>query len=187
MLIAFISKSYLNSQFTVYAWSISCGCLLLSVFSYFGTLQRHIYRDSEVLPYPHPAIKQVIKYERSQLSEEDIRDIYLRLTSCFDTRHPYLDSELTLSRLADMVEVPHRALSQVINQKGGTNFFDFINSYRIEHAKGRLRAGDYGTILDLAMDVGFNSKSAFYEAFKKHVKCTPSAFRARQVELKNAS
>jgi AraC-like DNA-binding protein len=72
-------------------------------------------------------------------------------------------------------------LSQVINQQTGKNFFDFINSYRITEATTILSEDveNRQNILNLAMSVGFNSKSAFYNAFKKHTGMTPTQYRAQ--------
>ena len=72
-------------------------------------------------------------------------------------------------------------LSQVINEKSGKNFFDLINGCRIEEAKTKLKdpSNQYEKILDIAFDVGFNTKVAFNKAFKKFAKMTPSQFRQK--------
>ena len=95
------------------------------------------------------------------------------------TERPYLDSKLTLAQLADLLGISSNYLSQVINQQTGRNFFDYINSHRVNAAKeiladpARARVG----VLTIAMDSGFNSKSAFYDAFKQHANMTPSQYR----------
>jgi len=70
-------------------------------------------------------------------------------------------------------------LSQIINENLHLSFFDFINSYRIKEAGKRLVSSDYQkyTILAIAMNVGFNSKSAFNMAFKKFTNKTPSEYK----------
>jgi len=93
----------------------------------------------------------------------------------------YLDAKLSLPRLSEALKVSSNYLSQVINEQLNHNFFDFVNGYRVEEAKGRL-IGDKGksaNILTVANDAGFNSKSAFYSAFKKHTGMTPGEFRKR--------
>jgi len=93
----------------------------------------------------------------------------------------YLDPELTLSTLAVRLKMPVPHLSQVINQRLNQNFTDLINGYRVEEAKHRLVDPAWGhySIMAIAEDVGFRSKSSFNEVFKKHAQMTPSAFRRR--------
>ncbi|MEW8398601.1 MAG: helix-turn-helix domain-containing protein, partial [Candidatus Thiodiazotropha sp.] len=69
-------------------------------------------------------------------------------------------------------------LSQVINERAGQHFFDFVNRYRVEEAKLALAGSTgRGNILAIALDAGFNSKSAFYTAFKRHTGQTPTQYR----------
>jgi AraC-like DNA-binding protein len=74
-------------------------------------------------------------------------------------------------------------LSQVINSGFGVSFFDYLNQYRIEHAKELLTTldGQSNAILNIAFTVGFNSNSAFYAAFKKYVGQTPAQYRRSQM------
>jgi AraC-like DNA-binding protein len=94
---------------------------------------------------------------------------------------PYLNPELSLQMLANQLDIPPHYLSQVINEQLGQNFFDFINSHRIEEVKARLLDPQYThlTILAIAFDSGFNSKSAFNSAFKNQTGLTPSQFRTQ--------
>jgi AraC-like DNA-binding protein len=96
----------------------------------------------------------------------------------------YLESELTMPKLADLVNCSVNHLSQAVNSGFGMSFFDFINSYRIEEAKLMLQHNDSQAqaILDVSFAVGFNSNSAFYAAFKKSTGQTPAQFRRRFVE-----
>jgi AraC-like DNA-binding protein len=84
-----------------------------------------------------------------------------------------------LPQLAEQLGLSPNYLSQVINERLEQNFFDFINWYRIEEAKHRLASpvGERDNIITLALDAGFNSKSAFYTAFKKHTAMTPSQYK----------
>jgi len=91
---------------------------------------------------------------------------------------PFLDSELTLAGLAERLAVPPRQLSQAINGGLGRNFLDFVNGFRVEEAKHYLEdPQEKRSILDIALLAGFNSKSAFYTAFKRQTGQTPSAYR----------
>ena len=68
-------------------------------------------------------------------------------------------------------------MSQVISQELNTSFYELVNRYRIEHAKRLLRESPEETVLSIAMNVGFNSKSAFHSAFRRCTGATPSDFR----------
>lgn len=122
------------------------------------------------------------KYKNSPVSKELGESLFQELEAYMAQHQPFLDREISLPRLAEQLDMPLNYLSQVINEQAGRNFFDFINSYRIVAAKALLvgRSDSKLTILDLAMAVGFNSKSAFYNAFKKHTGMTPTQYRAQQ-------
>ena len=119
------------------------------------------------------------KYQHSGLGEQDIQRIAEKTTAAMQEMKPYMNSNLTLPELAKVIGVTPNYLSQVINDHFGMNFFDYVNSYRIELAKVYLHSPDNttATILDIAMAAAFNSKSAFYSAFKKHTGMTPSVYK----------
>jgi AraC-like DNA-binding protein len=119
------------------------------------------------------------KYERSALTPERADAFLKRLLDVMESEKPYTDGELTLPRLASRLSVSTHHLSQVINERLNRSFTDFVNSYRVEEAKRRLvdpAVGHY-SLLAIAEEVGFNSKSAFNAAFKKQTGITPSEFR----------
>ncbi len=103
----------------------------------------------------------------------------VKLQRFMDATKPFKNAELTLPELAASLGISPNHLSQIINDKFGQNFFDFINSYRVKEAERALLAPEHShlTILAIAYDAGFNSKSAFNAAFKKHAGMTPSQFR----------
>lgn len=92
---------------------------------------------------------------------------------------PYLEPSLTIQELSKQVGVSVRDLSILINHHMDKHFFDFINEYRIEKAKEILKdvSKSKVTILEILYEVGFNSKSSFNTAFKKHTNQTPTEFR----------
>jgi AraC-like DNA-binding protein len=121
------------------------------------------------------------KYEGSQISDSE-SEIYLnKLLRYMMTEKPYLISTLTLKELSEKLEINPRTLSQIINDKKNQNFYDFINSYRIEDAKMILAnpARRKTTILEVLYGVGFNSKSVFNTTFKKYTGVTPTEYRRR--------
>lgn len=92
---------------------------------------------------------------------------------------PYLDPELTLPVLAQKAGFSRGDVSRAINSAGNENFSDFVNKYRVEHVKRFLESDKYDTctILTLALDAGFNSKSVFNDTFKRITGKTPGSFR----------
>lgn len=129
--------------------------------------------------YQVPACYEVNKYAKSGLTPDQLRLHKKRLDHIVQVQKAYLTPDLTLPKLADEVGCSVNNLSQVINAGFGTSFFDYLNRYRIDHAKVLLtcRERHDSAILNIAFEVGFNSNSAFYCAFKKYVGQTPAQYR----------
>ncbi len=89
----------------------------------------------------------------------------------------YRDSLLSLPQLAEKLDLSVNYLSQAINQQKGQNFFDYINTYRVQEVIRLMQKSPSTNVLDLALAAGFNSKSPFYAAFRKHTDMTPSQYR----------
>ena len=121
------------------------------------------------------------KYQSSALSAEQATHIEQRLLTLMQTAKPYREGKLTLPQLASQLNTSPNYLSQIINERLERNFFDFVNQYRIEEAQQRLLSEPNRTILDIALDSGFNSKSAFYKVFKQQTGLTPSSYRKANV------
>lgn len=120
------------------------------------------------------------RYSRSGLCNERAEAIAQRLEKLMEVEKPYLDPELTIETLARQIAVPRHYLTQVINERYEKNFFLFVNEYRIDSVKNALRSADQAdrTLLEIAFDSGFSSKSTFNAAFKQFTGMTPSQFRA---------
>ena len=128
------------------------------------------------LPTMHP------ENDGGKADDETIKKLSERLLAHMESSKPYLDPELTLVDLARQLEISRNQLSQVINAGVGDNFYNFINKFRVEEVK-RLINHDSSrqyTILALASDAGFNSKSSFNSIFKKATGLTPSEYRNGQ-------
>jgi AraC-like DNA-binding protein len=130
---------------------------------------------------PVPAVtplRDAEKYAKSGLKDADAEDLHKKLTGYMQTEKPFLDSGLSLSDLAERLMVHPNYLSQVINERENRNFYDYINAHRVEEFR-RLAADpkkkNY-TVLALAFESGFNSKSAFNSHFKRITGQTPSGF-----------
>lgn len=116
-------------------------------------------------------------YRKSGLSEDEISTIAQRMTATLSTQKPFLDSEFSLSKLATLVGVKPNHASQVISQHFKTNFFQLMADFRMEEAKRRLSNTLDESVLNIALDAGFGSKSVFYNVFRKHTGMTPLQYR----------
>jgi AraC-like DNA-binding protein len=144
----------------------------------------HDDRAVEITDYYDIPIKpSVNKYAKSGLTRDQLLGHKQRLNNIMQLRQEYLRPDLTLPKLAEVVGCSVNNLSQVINSGFGTSFFDYLNRYRIEHARTLLENSDSqsNAILTIAFTVGFNSNSAFYSAFKKYVGMTPAQYRQRHL------
>jgi AraC-like DNA-binding protein len=119
------------------------------------------------------------KYEKSTLTPERSERYLDKLLNFMTSEKPFTDGDLTIQKLAEKLSIPAHHLSQTINERLGQTFSDFINSYRVEEAKKKLLdpAFKHLSVLGIAGEVGFNSKSSFNSVFKKHTNMTPSEFR----------
>ncbi len=122
------------------------------------------------------------KYGNSALPVETSKELAATIRKKFETDRLYLVSDLTLSGLAEQLGLTTHIVSQVLNDTIGQNFYDFVNAYRVEEAKKWLESSDSHNraISQVAQESGFNSSSAFYNAFKKKTGMTPSQWRDRQ-------
>jgi AraC-like DNA-binding protein len=156
--------------------------LYVFLMGYFGLKQQAIYSyiPVETTKMNHSGLtnKTDEKYKHSTLHENEITLILEKLLAYFNSEKPYLDAKLKLSDLAEKLEISTHHLSQAINEKAGKNFYDFINDYRIEEVKSRLHDPENNkfTILSVAYDCGFNSKSSFNSVFKKNTGLSPSQY-----------
>lgn len=120
-----------------------------------------------------------VPYRSSGLSEELVNELESKLLLHMQNQKPYLDPELSIQELAQQLDTTLHKLSQVLNQKVGSSFTDYVNRYRIEESKKMLLDASKSlySIDGIGFECGFNSKSTFYKAFKKQTGSTPSYFK----------
>jgi AraC-like DNA-binding protein len=118
------------------------------------------------------------KYARSALDLPARTRIRRKLDEAMNTGRLHRDSSVTLRTLCESLRENPHYVSQVINQDLGTNFYDLIKKHRVEDAMHALVAEPEKSVLDIALGVGFNSKSTFNAAFRQHAGMTPREFRA---------
>ncbi|MCL1669620.1 AraC family transcriptional regulator [Elizabethkingia ursingii] len=117
--------------------------------------------------------------EPSGVHEKEYNEELLKLKNYMVEKKPFLNSSLTIQDISREIEIPVRDLSLLINHQLGQHFYDFVNAYRIESAMSILKDTSKSkvTVLEILYEVGFNSKSSFNTAFKKHTGNTPTTYR----------
>ncbi|WP_126651136.1 helix-turn-helix domain-containing protein [Chryseobacterium aureum] len=148
---------------------------------YYSLKQKEIYpleekHRQELISIDEDSHPEEIK--RKLISDEELVKIKAGLERIMAVQKPYLDSELNLIRLAEMLSVSTHHLSYVINTGFGKNFFQYVNEYRVGYAKKLLKEPNSKlSILGIAYESGFNSKTSFNTTFKKVTGQTPSEFK----------
>lgn len=119
-----------------------------------------------------------IKPKNNGALDPEIRSSLLNVVRAHMKQHQtFLNNQLTLTRLAEAVDVSTHHLSEVLNQHGGKNFYQFVNEYRIDYVCQQMKQDHNIKIIDLALTAGFSSKSTFNAVFKQFTNLTPSQYR----------
>lgn len=175
-------------KFSDYAYIsewIKIGLLLLSLFIICWYLFKAL-NNPELFRNVDSKLKLVSEIVSEEKSSEDsavhkteYNEELLRLKKYMAEEKPFLNSSLTIQDISSEIEIPVRDLSLLINHQLGQHFYDFVNTYRIENAMNILKDETKSkvTILEILYEVGFNSKSSFNTAFKKHTGTTPTLYR----------
>ncbi|MBT3273276.1 MAG: helix-turn-helix transcriptional regulator [Spirochaetales bacterium] len=153
--------------------------VVIFILGYFGIKQQAIYSNISLAKKEFKAKTSAKnRYSKSGLNESDSLEYRNRLLDFMENRKPYLDGKTSLREIAEDLDLSVNYLSQVINEQLKKSFFDFINEYRVNETKKRFQHFDYkhNTILEVAYQSGFNSKSSFNVVFKKHTGLTPSQY-----------
>ncbi len=129
-----------------------------------------------------PASESSTKYKTSALSKPQSQQIAQKIENAMTSDELFLDANLSLPKLAKHINTSPNYISQTLNEALDVNFFDCVNRYRVLYAQDALLESN-STVLDIAMKAGFNSKSAFYTAFKKHTGLTPIQYKKNQTAV----
>lgn len=162
----------------IYASSV----LFILFIGFFGIRQTGIFHSQEATKVTDPKSEaetaEKKKYQKSGLSSDASESLHRDLRLLMVSEKPFRESELSLADLAKRLNTQPNYLSQVINEREGKNFYDYINTLRIEEFKRLASHPDSKkyTLLGLAQECGFNSKSSFNRYFKKVTGKSPSEF-----------
>lgn len=190
---------YIQSNLYEFVDEITFILVTLTIFflGYFGFKQSSIYTDDYTVKAQFANKKLADKlykkqqtnadsiqqraerYGKSGLKKTETEEHVNKLMLYMENEKPYLDSKLSLKQLAAFLELSTNHTSQVINENLNKNFFDFVNDYRINEVKKCLSDSKYGhyTLLGIAYECGFNSKSSFNSLFKIKTGLTPSEYQ----------
>jgi AraC-like DNA-binding protein len=167
--------------------------LTVTVLGVFGVRQAQIFAREASHPPPGAPAPLVAtgaaqasesssaspKYAKSTLAPEVANGLAQRLEAVMQQDKPFLEPDLSLASLATQVDATPHQLSQVLSTVVGKTFFEYVNGWRIEAVKAELARPRSAAraILEIAMECGFGSKSAFNEAFKRETGMSPSEYR----------
>lgn len=147
--------------------------IFIGVVAYMVSIYPAIFNGKsvrEVIPF--------IKYQKTGLQRNDALILKEKLLHLMEEKRPYLNCDLRLIHIANMLEIPRHHTSQIINEYFNVNFFDFINQYRVLESEKLLRSdAQHYTMEGIAYQSGFNNKVSFYKAFKKFNGVTPTAYK----------
>ena len=154
------------------------------VYSFYGIKQPVIFGQEIKINGDNK--KDTEKYTKSGLKEKQAKIYLEKLISSVETQKPYLDRDLSILDLSNLTGIPRHHITQVLNEKHKKNFFTFINEYRVQEVINRFsdpKNNNY-TILAIAYDSGFNSKTTFNSIFKSRTGLTPSEYREKSTGIK---
>ena len=159
----------------------------LTVFTfimiYFGMNQSVIYKrereQSGVHEQKVDTNNQESKYVGSALDDKQLSELTETVIEYLRNGKPYLNPEYSLQMMVDDLNISRHKLSQVINRSQKKNFYKFINEFRLEEVKEMLvdSAYEHYSVLGIAMECGFNSKTSFNRIFKDETGFTPTAYK----------
>jgi len=151
-------------------------CLIFGVQIYLVSFYN--LKFPEIFKIPYPSEDKKSNNKRNKLHEDEIREIQNLVKAYFEVEKGYRRSDLSLSILANEINTTTNKLSWVLNNIFGKTFYALVNEYRVENFLQRINQNKHKelTLIAIAVEVGFNSKSTFYKAFKEITKMTPSEY-----------
>ncbi len=181
---SFLARQYesVNAPLSTLMWTIAY--MTLASMIYVISVKLMIYKGGEdsgaksKKSISHVRTDNDHKYKRSMLKPDERKRLAVALKDALVKEQLYLDPELSRAKLAEYLQVSPHTLSQLLNNHFHKSFSDYVNEYRLEEAKRKLIDPSYQrhTILSIAFESGFSSKSSFQRLFKKFMGKTPSQY-----------
>lgn len=161
--------------------------LLISYLGYYGLKQQiisvkptiELSKKESASQQKQPTYKAQQTYKKSGLQKQDMFSIYNTLENLMQTQQLYLQPTLSLKELSEKSNIPQHHITQTLNNYASVNFYDYINAYRIATFKQKIQQGEAEnfSLLGIALDCGFNSKSSFNRIFKNSTGKSPSEYK----------
>jgi AraC-like DNA-binding protein len=159
----------------------------LFYIGFYGVRQEIVHRSNKPLKTkeemennPDMPVKKIGGYSKSGLQVADMKSIHNKLLVAMKKDMLYLNATLSLSELSKTLNIPAHHITQTLNEYVGVNFYDFINNFRVNEFKKRISTSESinFSLLGVALECGFNSKSTFNRIFKKYTNQSPSEYTA---------
>lgn len=163
--------SYNHLQIT----GFSIAAAYIFFLGYYGVKQGEIFSSGRIF---QPTNFEIEIDDKANKGVQDFSEEITLLLNFMNEQKPYLDPSINLRSLSQSVNMPIEHLSRMLNNQLNSNFFDFINHYRVNEYKARLKSADLKkqTLISIAWDCGFNSKATFHRQFKLITGLTPSEY-----------
>ena len=184
LFVTYIGK-LLNTEFSFLANLHVNETIFTFLLIFFGINQTAIYNRKKITPEETPIAEESerleMKYAASALNASQMQELTETIIQYLKSKKPYINSEYNLQMMVDDLHIPRYKLSQVINSSQKKNFFQFINEFRVEEVKEKMANPTYRkyTVLGIALECGFNSKTSFNRIFKEETGLTPSEYRRK--------
>ncbi|MBB4118091.1 AraC-like DNA-binding protein [Mesonia hippocampi] len=188
LIISVFNLIYIGLPLNLYLNIITLGVILFMTYNalkqkeIFPTNQKH---REDIIAIENDDDDETDTTKRKIIKDKELVLLKAKLNALMKAKHLYLDNDINLASLAEEMQITSHQLSYVINNGFNQNFYQFINTYRIEKAKELLldKSSQNLTILGIAYESGFNSKTAFNTTFKKFTNLTPTEFKNQSSTL----
>lgn len=155
---------------------------LIWYIGYFGLRQTQVFLpEVNIIRSPTPAIAKSVSMVKVFKGETEIARLKQKLHEVVFEQALYKEEDVSMHRIAEILGTTDKKLSELINKELDTNFYEYINRFRVQAFQERIRsgAGKHLTLLAIAYESGFNSKATFNRIFKKQTGLTPSQFKKK--------
>ncbi|MEL7268169.1 MAG: helix-turn-helix domain-containing protein [Bacteroidota bacterium] len=168
-----ISDIFLFQQ-TLKPYYFNLGFIIVAILTLWIALQGYAAKQNETAGF----LGDLNRFPKRQQDASQLESIAETLQTIMDEKQYYLDSDLTLSKLSKLTTIPDRDISRALNHVLNVNFHEFVNDYRVATFKSNLQLAELShlSLLGIAMESGFGSKSTFNLVFKAKEGITPKQY-----------
>ncbi len=170
---------------TYYLTSIAIAGLIIYL-GYYGVLQSKVLISQFLIQQEKPIIiefKEKVTKPYYNYNTSELIELEKKLHTIMQTQKPFLDENLSLKSLAKLLAISDKKLSSLLNQHIQVSFYDYVNSFRVQCVIDSLKDTSYDkyTLLAIAFESGFKSKTSFNRTFKKVTHFSPSEYKRKHI------